>query len=103
MAYLSSGPDYDVAAYGGFVGRDEWVVHATIAYRSDLENKSRETLEADARLDLLIGIARESHRGRDAGARSVHVLVQGDTLLAGLFRLNEAPSARASPASALRN
>ena len=103
MAYLSSGPGYDVAAYGGFVGHDEWVVHATIAFRSDLASKRRENLEADARLDLLIGIARESHRGRDAGARSVHVVIQGDSMLAGMFRLNEPRPARTSPVSALNN
>ena len=71
------------------MGRGQWVVHAVLEYVRSGPIEARVEIESEARLELLIGIARETSRGRAMGARSVHVLVEGDREIAGFFRVFE--------------
>lgn len=87
MAYSSRQPNYDVSVEGRFVGSGQWVVHGRVAFGPDGAPSLPYDAESEARLDLMVGIARESRRGYDAGARNVHVVIEGDRELAGLFRL----------------
>jgi hypothetical protein len=89
MAYKSDRFGFTVHVEGRFVGRGQWVVHAVLQYLAFGPIESRGDLEAEARLELLIGIARESSCGRALGAHSVHVLVEGDREIAGFFRVFE--------------
>ena len=71
---------------GRFVGRGQWIVHAVVAYDPAAPATERDASRSEAQMDLMVGIARESQRGVDAGARTVHVVIEGDCELAGLFR-----------------
>jgi hypothetical protein len=85
MSFVSRRPGYDVTVDGGFVDRGRWVVHGVVTYRRTSSNESWEDVESDGRLDLMIGIARESRRGHAAGARRRDVVVEGDRELEELF------------------
>lgn len=85
MGFVSRRPGYDVTVEGRFDGRGRFVVHGIVTYRRTLSTESWDDLEADGRLDLMIGIARESRRGHAAGVRRVDVVVEGDRELAELF------------------
>jgi hypothetical protein len=89
MAYHSDRFGFTLHVEGRFVGRGQWVVHAVLEYLAFAPIESRHELEAEGRLELLIGIARESSRGRAVGAHSIHVLVEGDREIAGFFRVFE--------------
>jgi hypothetical protein len=89
MAYHSDRFGFTVNVEGRFVGRGQWVVHAVLEYQPFAPTEAPGELEAEARLELLIGIARESSLGRALGAHSVHVLVEGDSEIAGFFRVFE--------------
>ena len=87
MAYQSDRFGFTVHVEGKFVGRGQWVVHAVLEYVRSGPREARVELESEARLELLIGIARETSRGRAMGAHSVHVMVEGDREIAGFFRV----------------
>jgi len=89
MGYQSDRFGFTVNVEGRFVGRGQWVVHAILRYEAPLLVQSRDEIEEEARLELLIGIARETSVGRAKGAHSVHVLVEGDREIAGFFRVFE--------------
>jgi hypothetical protein len=85
MSFVSRRPGYDVTVEGGFDGSGRWVVHGVVTYRRTSSVECWEDLESDGRLDLMIGIARESRRGHAAGARRLDVVVEGDREIAELF------------------
>lgn len=88
MGYSVGRASYEITVEGGFVGPGQWVVHGVVHHKPGPSVASRADAESEARLDLMVGIARESRRGNDAGARNVHVVIDGDREIAGLFRLN---------------
>jgi plasmid stability protein len=61
-------------------------IHAVVAYHPDVRLAHHRDVEAEAREELMIGISRESLRGRAGGARTALVLVEGDREIAGFFR-----------------
>ncbi len=89
MPYRCERPDFGVIVEGGFVDTHRWFVHAVLEYRAGLAADARSRLEAEARLELMLGVVRESRRGRDLGARRVVVLVEGDREVAGFFEVLE--------------
>jgi len=86
MAYTSDCPHFTVTVSSGFISDWQWAVHAVVDYRTLGPAGMRTAIEAEARLELMIGIARESRLGRDRGARSVVVFVEGDPQVVGFFR-----------------
>jgi hypothetical protein len=85
MSYSTVHDNYGVYVDGRFASPGQWVVHGVVTYRPGPQVSSKADQESEARLDLMVGIARESQRGRAAGARNVHVFIEGDKELAGLF------------------
>jgi len=85
MAYECCRPHFTVTVKSGFISQAQWAVHAVIAYLPDAPAEQRQFIEAEARLELMIGIARESRCGGDKLAGNVLVLVEGDHVAAGLF------------------
>ena len=85
MAYECRRPDFTVTVKSGFISQSQWAVHAVVAYRPDAFAGRRQYIEAEARLELMLGIARESRRGGDKLAGNVLVLVEGDAKVRGLF------------------
>ncbi len=94
MAYTCERPDYRLRVEGGFEDRERWTVFAVLEYRRSLGMESRRRTEAEARLELMVGISRECGFGRERGAKHVTVMVQGDPEIADFF---EARDARVSP------
>jgi hypothetical protein len=86
MAYECRRPHFTVSVKSGFISQSQWAVHAAVEYLSGGPVGSWTDIETEARLELMIGIARESRHGGDVGADNVLVLVEGDTEVAGLFR-----------------
>ena len=82
-------PDFSVCVEGAFVAPGLWMIHATITYDSHLSFDARRSLGADARFELMRGIVEKLKRGQILGARSVRVLVEGDTEVAGFFELGD--------------
>ena len=87
MGYALDFSDYSVKIDGGFVEGHKWVIHGIVAYRRILAAKARTDIEAEARTELMLAIARESRLARSQGARSVYVSIEGDDELAGFFRM----------------
>jgi hypothetical protein len=85
MAHECRRPYFTVTVKSGFISQSQWAVHAVVQYRADAPVEQRQFIEAEARLELMIGIARESRRGGDRLAGNVVVLVEGDHDAAGLF------------------
>ena len=85
MAYTCRRPHFTVTVKSGFISQSQWAVHAVVDYIHDAPAERRQYIEAEARLELMIGIARESRRGGDKLAGNVLVLVEGDREAAGLF------------------
>ena len=95
MAHVCDRPHFTVTVTAGFISDWQWAVHAVVDYRVlGLAGRQR-GIEAQAQAELMIGISSESRVGRDRGARTVLVLVEGDREIAGFFRglgtLAEAP------------
>jgi hypothetical protein len=87
MSYRCSHAGYKVQVDGRFLARTRFVIHAVVDYEAGLSEAERQRLCPKAQLELLLAIYGESQRGRDHGARTVHVAVEGDRKLDGLFRL----------------
>jgi hypothetical protein len=85
MAYECHRPHFTVTVKSGFISQSQWAVHGVVEYLPDAPAERRQYIEAEARLELMIGIARESRRGGDKLAGNVLVLVEGDHDAAGLF------------------
>ena len=85
MAYVCERPEFTVTVKAGFISEWQWAVHAAVSYRTGDPFRPRPQVEADARAELMTGIARESRRGRAAGASTVLVRVEGDREIAGIF------------------
>ncbi len=96
MAYACETPDYRLRVEGGFAERDRWLVFAVLEYRSSLGAERRRRTEAEARLELMVGISRECGAGRDLGAKQVSVMVEGDGEIGEFFEVRDAraPSLR---------
>ena len=86
MAYECRRSHFTVTVRSGFISRSQWAVHAVVDYLPDGPVGNWSDVESEARLELMLGIARESRRGGDDGTGNVVVLVEGDTEVAGLFR-----------------
>lgn len=86
IAYSCEDPRYTVTVESGFADATRWMVRGVLEYRTHLSSRAREHIEAEARLQLMIGIVRESRRGRDLGVRDVDILVEGDPETARFFR-----------------
>lgn len=86
MGYTTERPHYTVTVRSGFISDWQWAVHAVVEFRSLGLHGIRKEIETEARLELMIGISRESRVGRDRGARTVVVLVEGDREVAGFFQ-----------------
>jgi hypothetical protein len=86
MAYTCDRRQFTVTVSSGFISDWQWAVHANVDYRSFGTVGIRKEIEAEARLELMIGISRECRHGRERGARTVIVLVEGDREIAGFFR-----------------
>jgi len=85
VAHSCDRPHFNVTVSSGFISERQWAVHAVVTYRPLGLVGIRREIEAEARLELMIGISRESRVGRDRGARTVVVLVEGDREIAGFF------------------
>lgn len=85
MAYVCERPEYTVTVKAGFISEWQWAVHASVSYRRGEGIRARRHVETEARAELMAGIARESRRGRESGAGTVLVLVEGDREIAGIF------------------
>ncbi len=90
MGYALEFSDYSVKIEGGFVDGGKWMIHGIVAYRSAQAAKAQSDIEAEARTELMLAIARESRLARAQGARSVYVTIDGDEELAGFFRMCDA-------------
>ena len=86
MAYICDRPHFTVTVISGFGNDRQWAVHAVVDYRTVGIAGIRTAIEAEARLELMIGIEQESRLGRDRGARTVVVFVDGDREIGGVFR-----------------
>lgn len=85
MAYTTARPDFRVVVDAAFVTHGVWLVHGAVEYRGD-RARDRRTIE-EARTELMLGIVRESDRGRRGGAQHVQFLVEGDPELACVLRV----------------
>ena len=101
MAYTFDRPHFTVSVNSGFISDWQWCVHAVVEHRRSGLVRARKAIEVEAQLELMIGISTECRSGRDRGARSVIVLVEGDREIAGFFRgLHQAYGApRISPSA----
>lgn len=86
MAYTCDRPHFTVTVSSAFVSEWQWAVHAVVHYRTAGTAGIRKAIEAEARLELMIGISNESRLGRERGARTVVVFVEGDREVGGSFR-----------------
>jgi hypothetical protein len=86
MAYDCDRPEFTVTVNSESIGNWRWMVHAAVRYHGRRSDSNRKRIEAEARLELMIGISQESGRGRASGARTVVVLVDGDSELSWFFR-----------------
>jgi hypothetical protein len=93
MAYTSSRPGFSVVV-DGVPGPDGvWTVRGSLIVRKSAAAADFESVEAEARLELTFGIVREALRGRDAGARHLHVTLDGDHNTGGfLLGLQSSPA-----------
>jgi hypothetical protein len=87
MAYHHQAPAFSVSVEGAFVAPGLWLVHGEVEYPSRLAPEARSRVGLAARCELLRGIFRESRLGWDRHAERVHVLIEGDAEVAGLFRV----------------
>lgn len=86
MAYTCDRPQFTVTVTSGFINDWQCTVHAAVDYRNVWGDGIPKGIEAEAQLELMIGISHESREGLERGARSVVVLVEGDREIAGFFR-----------------
>jgi hypothetical protein len=87
MSYRCSRSGYKVEVDGRFLSKTRFVVHAALDYQSGLSEAERQRLTPRAQMELLLAIYGESQRGRHRGARTVHVAVEGDRGLGGLYKV----------------
>jgi len=85
MGFLCHRPHFNVIVKSGFISQWQWAVHGVVEFLPDGPAASRSDDESEAHSHLMIGISRESRRGRDSGAGNVLVLVEGDSEIAGFF------------------
>jgi hypothetical protein len=90
MSYALDRPGFSVRVEGGFVGHGTWLNHAVVAYRPHAVVEAGGDVTADGRLQVSLAIASLSQSARVLGARSVYVLVEGDSQVAGFFRVSDA-------------
>lgn len=95
MSYRCSHAGYKVQVDGVFLAKTRFVIHAVLDYAERLSEEERERLIPKAQMELLLAIYGESQRGRDRGARTVHVAVEGDRKLEGLFKVRTEGSSHA--------
>lgn len=86
MGHRHTSPDFSVAVDGAFVAPALWLIHAEVRYRTHVGAEARARIRAEARIELLRGVITESRRAWDAGAESVHLVVDGDHAVAGHFQ-----------------
>jgi hypothetical protein len=95
MAHTCDRPQLNIIMTSGFVSDRQWAVHAVVDCQGFGALGDRKQIEAAAQRKLIREISRECRDGRERGARSVVVLVEGDPELAGflrgLHRDNDAP------------
>ncbi len=97
MPYERRSDAYAVRVQGKFVGGGRWFVHGRVDYLPPVGDEPSADLQAEARVELLLGIARESRLGREKGARDVHVIIEGDEETRGFFELVEEVSGAEPP------
>ena len=85
MPYACDRPHFTVTVTSGFISDRQWAVHAVVEYRTLGLDGIPKRIETEARLEMMIGISRDSQLGRDRGARSVVVVAEGDREIAGLL------------------
>ena len=83
MAYTCDRPQFTVTVTSGFITDWQCAVRATVDYRNVWGDGISEATEAEAQLELMIGISRESRNSLDRGARSVVVHIEGDRKILG--------------------
>lgn len=64
MPYHCKRDHFTVTVSSGFISDWQWAVHAVVTYDAEGLVQSRRDIESEAQLELMIGIARESRRGR---------------------------------------
>ena len=77
MSYRCSRSGYTVRVDGSFARHDTFVIQARLAYAAGLSELEREMVASRAEMELFLAIAGESERGRDRGARTVCLSVDG--------------------------
>lgn len=85
MPYTCDRPGFSVMVDGAFAGEDLWLIRGRLAYRPVPPDIDTGVLEAEARLELTMGIVREALRGRDLGARHLHVALDGEHRIEGFL------------------
>ena len=95
MGYRCQRARYVVGVDGHFLDGTRYAIHAVVRYLPGVSESERASLAHEAQIELLLSIVGESERGRDLGARQLHVNIEGDRDLAGFFR---AGSERPHPA-----
>lgn len=73
MGFKQRTRDYVALVDGAFDETGEWFVEVSLIYREMSDPLSRETLIAEAKRALLLGVIEESQRGRALGAEKVRV------------------------------
>jgi len=85
MAYICDRPGFSVRVEGEFAGDDLWLIRGHLTSRPAPQDVDPQLFEAEARLELTMGIVREALRGRDLGARHLHVALDGDHRIEGFL------------------
>jgi hypothetical protein len=69
-------PPFTITCHAGFDDSGFWLIDARITWRNGMPPQGSQAL-GEARMAMLIAIAREAQRGRSLGAMKVHVHMEG--------------------------
>ena len=84
MAYTCDRPGFNVSVDGAVLNDGRWLVSGVMRLRPQTSATARAEVESEAVLELILGIIREALRGRELGARSLDVVIDGDHGVSGL-------------------
>lgn len=87
MAYRFEQLDFVVHVEAKSPGRGTCLIRARVRYADHLGAAAIEHVAPEARFELMRGILEENRRARRLGARTVHVLVEGDGETARFFEI----------------
>jgi|WetSurMetagenome_2_1015567.scaffolds.fasta_scaffold432798_1 hypothetical protein len=97
MAYTCIRPDFSVVVEGGHGADGVWSVRGNLIFHRNAAVPAFTDVQAEAQLELTLGVVREALRGRDAGARHLHVTLDGDRNTGGfILGLQPRPAPRGS-------